>query len=110
MEDPEILLKPDGVVDELRIVEDELIINGLLFIDMDGSEDGDLGDVDRLWVDKLRLVVGFKNEENRGDFSFLSFDSFGRSLRGCLDKEDIRRLAAAIGPIDRQSVKELVLL
>jgi hypothetical protein len=47
MEDPEILFKPDGVVDELRIVEDELIINGLLFIDMDGSEDGDLGDVDR---------------------------------------------------------------
>jgi hypothetical protein len=56
------------------------------------------------------LVVGFKNEENRGDFSFLSLDSFGRLLRGCLDKEDIRRLAAAIGPIDRQSVKELVLL
>jgi hypothetical protein len=47
MEDSEILFKPDGVVDELRIVEDELIINGLLFIDMDGSEDGDLGDVDR---------------------------------------------------------------
>jgi hypothetical protein len=74
---------------------------------MDGSEDGDLGDVDRLRVGKLCFVVDFKN---LGDFSLLSVDSLGRLLRGCRDNEDIRRLAAAIGPIDRHSVKELVLL
>jgi hypothetical protein len=99
-----------GVVDELRIVGDEFIKNGFEFVELDGSEDGDLGDVDRLRGGITHFFNGFNTEDDFVDFSLLSFDSIGILLRGCLVKEDTRRLAAAIGPVDKRSVIELVRL
>jgi hypothetical protein len=77
---------------------------------LDGSDDGDFGDVDRLRVGNIRFVIGLRNEFDVVDFSLVSVDSIGILLRDCLDKEDIRRLAAALGPIDRQLVIEPILL
>lgn len=106
----DIQFKLDGVVDELRIVEEEFVNNGLEFVEMDGSDDGDFGELDRLRGGIVRFVVDFEGKDDNTDISLLSIDSFVVLLRGCLDKEDIKRLAAAIGPIDRQLVIELVLL
>ena len=92
--DLDMRFKPDGVVDELRIVENEFSKNGLE-VDKLGADDGDFGDVDRLRVDAFVLV---------------SIDSVGAVVRACLDKEDIKRLAAAIGPIVRLSLIKLDLL
>jgi hypothetical protein len=96
-------------VHELRIVEDEFVKKGLV-AELDGSLDGVFGDTERLRVCNPRFGIGCRNEDDFGDFSVLSFDSAGILLRGCLDKEDIRRLAAAIGPIDKHSVNELFLV
>lgn len=106
----DIQFKLDGVVDELRIVEEEFVNNGLEFVEMDGSDDGDFGELDRLRGGIVRFVVDFEGKDDNTDISLLSIDSVVVLLRGCLDKEDIKRLAAAIGPIDRQLVIELVLL
>jgi len=77
---------------------------------MDGSDDGDFGELDRLRGGTVRFVVDFEGKDDNTDISLLSIDSVVVPLRDCLDKEDIKRLAAAIGPIDRQLVIELVLL
>jgi hypothetical protein len=79
---------------------------------MDGSDDGVLGEVDRLRVGNIRFFIGFKIDDDDDDavvgFPLVSFGSIGILSRDCLDNEDIRRLAAAIGPIDKQSVRVLV--
>ena len=100
--------KPDGVVDEGRIEEGEE--KGFESRGMDGSDDGDVGEEDRLRAENFRAFDGFKND---GDvdgevFSFFSFDSTGFSLRVGRVNEDISRLAAANGPAARQSVIEPV--
>ncbi len=106
--DFDMWFKPDGVVVELRIVVGEFVKNGLVVEVLDGSDDGEIGDTERLRVGNTRFFMGCKNDVV-GDFGVVSFDSEGILVRGCLDKEDIRRLAAAIGPIDKHSVNELVL-
>jgi len=106
----DIEFKLDGVVDELRIFAAEFIKSGLEFVEMDGSDDGDFGELDRLRGGFVRFIVDFVIKDDVTGISVLSIDSIVVLLRDCRDKEDIRRLAAAIGPIDRQPVKELVLL
>jgi hypothetical protein len=113
VEDFDIWFKSDGVVEELCICGDESKKNGLDFVDVDGSDDGVLGEVDRLRVGNIRFVIGFKIDDDDDDdavvgFPLVSFGSIGILSRDCLDNEDIRRLAAAIGPIDKQSVRVLV--
>ena len=102
--------RPAGVVDELRIVVDVLIRNGLE-VDRLGADGADLGDVERLRVGNKCFVIGLKNDDDDDveDLSLLSLVSAGVVLRDCLDKEDMIRVAAAMGPLDRRSVKELVL-
>lgn len=96
--DFEIEFNLDGVVDELRIVGDEFTRNGFEFICMDGSDAGDLGEIDRFRDGRIRLVIGLKNDDD----VVVVVVCVGR------DNVDIRRLAAAIGPIDKRSVNELV--
>jgi hypothetical protein len=85
--DFDIRSKSNGVVNELCIGVDPLVKNGLEN-DKLGADDGDFGDVERLRV--------------------CFFEDFSRTLlRDCLEKEDIKRLAAAIGPIDKLSLIKL---
>lgn len=62
--DFEMKFKPDGVVDELRIVGDEFTTNGLEFIWTDGSLSGVFGELDRLRDGRIRFVIGFKNDDD----------------------------------------------
>lgn len=106
--DFEIKFKPDGVVDELRIVGDEFARNGLELICMDGSVSGDFGELDRLRDGRIRLVIGFKNDDDDDDGAAVVCGSVETLWRVGRDNVDMKRLAAAIGPIDKRSVNELV--
>jgi hypothetical protein len=92
--DVDIWSKPNGVVNELCIFVDPLVKNGLVN-DKFGADDGDFGDVERLRVGNICFFDDF------------SIDFSRTLLRDCLDKEDIKRLAAAIGPIGKLSVIKL---
>ena len=73
---------------------------------MDGADEGDLGENDRLRTGgEGRSLIGSSNGD---EGTVLLFSSVGRLARVCFDSEDISRLAAAIGPMERHSVIELV--
>lgn len=79
---------------------------------MDGSDEGDIGEEDRLRVENFCVSVGFNNDgdDEVEGFAVFSLDAPGLSLRDCRVNEDIRRLAAAKGPAARHSVIEAVLV
>ena len=95
--------RSDGVVDELWMADDGSRWNGLEEVPMDGADVGVVGDSERWPVDEKRLR--FFCGDAAGPSS--SAGSLGASELRKDVKDDNRRAAAAIGPVDRDSVAEL---